>query len=324
MSQFFSDKPETNDIQPPAWFAEYQEELGQLLRTPLQVVKQQFRAPIEAYSRTFVAQIVNDGPGSLARLALYHEQYWRRLFNTFQSTFPRTAKAIGYFEFNQVALQFLAQHPSQSFDLGNSTDGFFSWLSDALELMISSSKNDSNGYRIIDTPLRSLPKTVDSSATVNTLGSVAAPWSFVLQALSLDEAERRAFRAAWEPLWEPSSSEKMRFRQLRFRYASSFSLLRLDYDLPLGRFSESQELSLERRKTPLHIVILRAQRSLGTYPLDPVFARLLALARNLSWGDAITQTERALPESLRNHLRNSVDTYADRALTRGFWTGIAT
>lgn len=256
----------------------------------------------------------------------YHEQYWRRLFNTLQEAFPRTARAVGYYWFNALASDFLVTHPLRSFDLADATEGFFSWLTRALDEMHLPDRTERapGGYRVIETPLRAMPQSVARSSAAKVLGSVAAPWSLVAQALHVDEAERRAFRTAWEPPWQPTASERAGLDAMQMRYAPSFSLLRLDYDLAVGKPSETVAFSSERQKTPVHLVILRSPRGIATYPVDPIFARLLALARGCRLGEAMNRTEKALTGVLREHLGRSKDDYIDRALTNGFWLGAVT
>lgn len=326
MKQSSPDPPEMGDVQPPAWFSAFQQEMGRLLRTPLDMSSGRFRAAVEAYPRALVDDVRNDGPGAITRLELYHEQYWRRLFNTFQEAFPRTARAVGYFWFNALVSHFLVKHPPRSFDLSEVTEGFFSWLVAALDEMVLPGKTNppASGYRVIETPLREFPPSGTRSAAVHVLGSVAAPWSLVTQALHVDEAERRAFRAAWETPWQPTALERARLREMRLRYAPSFSLLRLDYDVPVGRPLDDKEFSPHKQKTPAHVVILRAPRGMTTYPVDPIFARLLALARGCPLGEALNRTEKALTGALREHWEQSVNGYIDNALSYGFWIGTAT
>lgn len=81
-----SDSPK---VQPSEWFTAFQQEMGRLLRTPLDVRKGHFRSAVEDYPKTLVTAVHHDGPGAIARLVLYHEQYWRHLFNTFQATSTR-------------------------------------------------------------------------------------------------------------------------------------------------------------------------------------------------------------------------------------------
>jgi len=322
------DSTECVDLSPPAWLTAFQNEMGRLLRTPLDKRNGRFRAPVESYPAAFVAIVRDDAPGALARIELYHEQYWRRLFNTLQEAFPRTAQAIGYFWFNALASHFIEAHPPQSYDLAQASDGFFSWLIRALDEMVPPGKTNGapSGYRVIETPLRALsPSRMGiRSAVANVLGSVDAPWSLVAQALHLDEAEQRAFRASSESTWFPTARERAGLYDMRLRFAPSFSLLRLDYDLPAGKPSANVEFSRERRKTPAHVVILRSPRGIATHPVDPIFARLLALARVCRWGEAVTRTEKALSDVLRDHLRRSMETYIDTSLNNGFWIGPAT
>lgn len=323
MTSSVPDSPEMVDIHPPAWLTTFQREMGQILRTPLDTTTGRFRAVVEAYPPAFVAEVIDDGPGAVPRLQLYHEQYWRRLFNTLQETFPRTARAVGYFWFNALASRFLEMFPPQSYDMANVSEGFFSWTMRALDELSppNHSEAESGGHRVIDTPLRMLPQSGTRSPAAAVLASVTTPWSFVAQALHVDEAERRAFRATCEPLWNPTARERAELWDRRLRYAPSFSLLRLDYDLPLGKLSEGTTFSSERRKTPTHLVILRSSRAIATHPIDPIFARLLALARINRLGEAMARTEKALPPALREHLRRSMDGYIDTSLTKGYWIG---
>lgn len=314
---------ENADLRPPAWLTAFQNEMGRLLRSPLDKQTGRFRAAVESYPPAFVAAVRDDAPGALARIELYHEQYWRRLFNTLQEAFPRTARAVGYFWFNALASHFLEAHPPQSYDLAQASDGFFVWLMRALDEMVSPSKTDAapNGYRVIETPLRMMPSLGTRSLAANVLGSVNVPWSLVVQALHLDEAEQRAFRGSCESAWIPTPRERAGLYDIRLRFAPSFSLLRLDYELPVGKPSGNVDFSLERRKTPAHVVILRSARGIATYPVDPIFARLLALARVCRLGEAVTRTEKALTDVLREHLRRSMETYIETSLSNGFWIG---
>lgn len=323
MTQSPQDASPEVDVQPPAWFTAFQVEMGRLLRTPLNTNHGRFRADVESYPRALVADVQNDAPGASARLELYHEQYWRRLFNTLQEAFSRTSRVMGYFGFNGLASRFLDEHPPTSFDLANVTEGFFSWTMHGLDELCPPGKTEAaqGGYRLIETPLRAIPQSAARSSAVGALGAVAAPWSLVAQALHVDEAERRAVRAIWEPLWNPTVQERARLFEMRPRYAPSFSLLRLDYYLPLGKLPDDAEFVPERRKTPAHVVLVRSSRGIATYPIDPIFARLLALARVCRLGEAQIRTEKALNEALREHLRRSSDAYIDSALKYGFWIG---
>ncbi len=314
------DNREPQGAQPPAWWTELQRDMGRLLRSPLDTSAGQFRAPVASYARALVAQVRDDAPGVQTRLAVYHEQYWKRLFTTLQGAFPRTAAVRGYFWFNGVASTFLETHPPRGFDLADVSERFFSELMAALG-ELAGAPTKSAGYSVIETSLRALSGRAQSSAMASALASVDTPWSLVAQALHLDEAERRAFRAPREPAWCPCPEERARLPEARLRYAASFSLLRLDYDLPTGHGVDSMDGRVARRKTPAHVVLARAPRGIATHAVDPIFARLLTRARRDPLGKAVTQTESALAGPLRDHLHRSLDDYIQVAITSGWWVG---
>lgn len=316
------DDSEPRGAAPPPWWTELQEELGKLLCAPLDASSGRFRAPVAAYPRALVAEVRDEAPGVHERLALYHEQYWKRLFTTLQGSFPRAAAVMGYFQFNGVASRFLGMYPPRSFDLADVSERFFEEVSAALDALASGHAKTA-GHRLIETPLRALSGSAPGATLAGDLGSVEAPWSLVAQALHLDEAERRAFRAAREPIWQPSPEERARLPEARLRYAASFSLLRLDYNLPTGPVTGSMDGRVARGKAPAHVVLVRAPRGVAAQIIDPIFARLLTRARLGLFGDAVKQTEGALAAPLREHLHRSLDEYIDTALSRGFWVGAA-
>ena len=328
MSRREEDVCEPVNAEPPAWWTELQAEMGRLLRTPLDSSQGRFRAPVEEYSLAFVAAVRNEAPGVNARLALYHEQYWRRLFTTIQTAFPRTASVIGHFWFNGLVSRYLEMHPPRGFDLSDVGERFFPALMAALEPLAalgvgSGLGKESAGYRVIEDSLRTLQqRCVHESPMAGIFRSVDAPWSLVTQALHLDEAERRAFRATGEAVWSPSPEERARLRDSRLRYAGSFSLLRLDYELPLSQALDGLDHDAPRRKTPMQVVVVRGKIGVATQVVDPVFARLLARGRLVPLGEAVAQTESALQGSLREHLHRSLDDYIRVALTNGWWVGV--
>jgi hypothetical protein len=111
--------------------------------------------------------------------------------------------------------------------------------------------------------------------------------------------------------------------EARLKYAASFSLLRLDYELPTGPVTGAMDGRVARTKAPAHVVLVRAPRGVAAQTIDPIFARLLSRARLGLFGDAVKQTESALAAPLRDRLHRSLDGYIDIALSRGFWVGAA-
>ncbi len=162
MSRSKDDPPEPIEFAPPAWWGQLQREMGELLRSPLDASAGRFRAPTELYPPTLVAIVRDDAPGVHARLALYHEQYWKRLFTALQGSFPRAALAMGYYGFNGVASSFLQANPPRSFDLADASERFFATVMAALYALAAGATTEAGGseYRVIEASLRALRRAV--------------------------------------------------------------------------------------------------------------------------------------------------------------------
>jgi hypothetical protein len=312
-------------VAPPDWWASLQREVAALLTVPLDDDGGRFRARTERYASALAGQIVDDGPGVRARLALYHEQYWKRLFQSLQQAYPRTTRALGAFTFNRVAARHLGRHPPAAVDLAGVQEGFYAGLAAELSALAGPA---SQGYRVLETPIAALvarapsasggllvdrgPSVVDAA-----LAEADAPWSLVMQALALDEAERRALRAPREPPWLPSALERSRLRAARMRVAASFSLVRADFDL-----AADDPAQMRRRTSPQHHLVVRSQTGVATVRVDPLFARLLARSGDEPLGDAIAAVARAAQGPLRARLAENLEGYLERALELGVWVGV--
>src|SRR4051812_20796298 len=80
----------------PAWLLELQATFGDVLRTPLSSATGTFCADTAAYPAALLARVTSRAEISQAeRLAVYHRQYWFRLFTLLQGAFPLTANLIG-------------------------------------------------------------------------------------------------------------------------------------------------------------------------------------------------------------------------------------
>lgn len=308
----------------PAWWTSLQADFGALLAAPLASDGGRFRPRTELYVPSLVEAIVDDGPGAIARLALYHEQIWRRFFNALQDAFPRVARVMGHFHFNRAASLFLEERPPQGVDLANLGVGFFPWLKAQLDA-VAPTPEAARPVRLVETPLRDLVRerpTKDLPLGA-VFGALEAPWSLLSQALALDEAERRAFRAPREPRWQPTPAERARLSKCRVVYASSFSLVRLDYTLPSPDARDELDAHAPRSRTPVHWVVVRTEAGVATLVVDPLFARLLARAADEQLGDAIDAVLRAADRPLREHFVANRERYLERAIDAGIWIGAA-
>jgi hypothetical protein len=309
---------------PPEWWRSLQSDLSALLAVPLVSDGGAFRPRTDAYAPSVVGAIVDDGPGAIARLALYHEQIWRRFFNALQGSFPRVARVMGAFHFNRAASLFLEQCPPQGVDLADIGVGFFPWLETQLDA-IAPRAVAARPARLVETPLRELvperpPKDLPLGSV---MGALEAPWSLLSQALRFDEAERRAFRAPREPRWQPTPNQRARLSKMRVVYASSFSLVRLDYILPSSGARDELDARAPRSKTPVHWVVVRTDSGVATFVVDPLFARLLARAADEPLGDAVEAVSQAASGPLREHFVANLERYLERAIDTGCWIGAA-
>jgi hypothetical protein len=125
----------------PHWYRALLRSFGETLRAPLHNSGAHFVARLPA-GAPIVAFVVDDGPGAVARLALYQEQYWMRLFGVFQETFPRTAQALTPFVFNTFVSAFRAEAPSSSCDLAEVVAGFSAFVLDAADARVTSLVRD--------------------------------------------------------------------------------------------------------------------------------------------------------------------------------------
>ncbi|HEY6877328.1 MAG TPA: DNA-binding domain-containing protein, partial [Polyangiales bacterium] len=108
-----------------AELAEFQRQFSALLRTPLDRESGSLRAPRESYDAQLVDLIQGD---ARARLAVYHRQYWFRLFTTLQREYPLCARLLGMWHFNGLAAAYLQEHPPAARDLQHCAHAFVPFL----------------------------------------------------------------------------------------------------------------------------------------------------------------------------------------------------
>jgi hypothetical protein len=109
----------------PEWLLELQGRFGALLRTPLERSSGELRAETAGYDAALTEAVLPTETSSAAeRLAVYHRQYWFRLFTVLQGLYPLTARLLGYWRFNELAARHLVERPPSGFDIDTIGDGF--------------------------------------------------------------------------------------------------------------------------------------------------------------------------------------------------------
>lgn len=109
----------------PAWLARIQREFTDLLATPLDRSTGRLLSREGDYPRELLERVVDAPPIAPAeRLAVYHRQYWYRLLDLLQTSFPVSTRLLGHYHFNEPAALYFSAHPPRSRDLDRDADGF--------------------------------------------------------------------------------------------------------------------------------------------------------------------------------------------------------
>jgi Putative DNA-binding domain len=239
---------------PPEWVRE-SAALSASLANPLALDMSGFSVP-EGEAKDVAGILRESAAGAGATLtkrwALYRKQRWVRLFETYQLTARRTAMALGYFEFNQIAHEYLLRSPPSHWDLGHATHGFLPWLVDAW-----------------------MP------AHPETLARRGIPREALHECVLLDLAESRAFQAKPTAPWLPTIDELQGASDKILRQNHSATLLALHWGVSGsgGPFRE--------RVSPEYLVVLQRDTRVLIERVDPPFARLLELTRGRPLGAAL-------------------------------------
>ncbi|MBM4282504.1 MAG: DUF2063 domain-containing protein [Deltaproteobacteria bacterium] len=335
----------TSTVAPPAWWQALQDDFGAFLRSPLRDDGGRFRADA-ADTAKLLACVKDDEPGAAARLALYHAQYWMRLFHVLQQAFPRTAGVVGPFTFNRLASAFLVQTPPRGFDLEDIARNFHPALQGTLEALVRPTQRSASPQGVIEESLSALLTRVPAAALTvpawHGLLSLDLPWSMLAQALALDEACRRAFDAPATSAWAIGDDDIAAIMASRVgvRMAPSLSIVRVDWDLDVDGVmpptsgnavanaatdaratAQSSPPRSRRRQTARHHVVVHRIDGVSHGTVDAVFARVLARLRRERFRDLRVHFEQKLPTGADGHLQQAFAGYARRAAALGWWIG---
>lgn len=281
------------------WLAELQARFGEVLRQPLDHSGRQLRAPVESYPERTLADL-KAGPHTSAheRLAVYHRQYWFRLFGVLQSEFPLTARLLGMWTFNGLASRFLVREPPRHYDIQHVAHGFAAFL--ARELTDEA----------IEIPQGTLPSRA------------------VLEASAIDEAFAQVLAAPLRVPFAFTPEHAAVLPRARLEPASSWQLVRESWPLMALR----QQLAGDQGEHsvplppahagPQHWVVYAGAQGYGALPLPAVRARLLAALRELSVSEALARVEQGANREERALLLAQAQTWLADSVQRGFWSGL--
>lgn len=295
-------------IPPPVWLTEFQGAWTSLLTSPLDASSGTFRERREVYPEALKMEVsVPQGPTPSVstddRLALYHQQYWMRLFTTLQGHLPRFALSVGYWHFNHLASLHLQHSPPRHFDLERIADGLAARVEAALNDLENGKANQ---------------------AWVARLKASRAPNELLQQALWLDVCERRVFEAPFAPRWAPTASELAALATLRLRVAPALELVVESWDL-IAHSSlnavAAPTAAPRRLAKPRHWALFRTTYGVSRMQLSAPCAKFLELCRRVTFGQALAELESlATPQQLMM-VRRELPQWIQLALTHHWWLG---
>lgn len=298
----------------PSWLNEIQAEFGAVLRLPLASSSGTFAEDRTGYAA--FAGALEDSAATQARrgdrIALYHRQYWMRLFTTLQGSYPRFAWSVGYFHFNRLASLFLSEKAPSSFDIEDAGAGLGARLRQELGR-------------------RNAPTVVDSTRD---------PWQRILtesgreqrllaEALTIDAAERRVFQAGVSPSWQPTPQQLAAISERRLQFAPGFALVREHWDLA----RHSALFGLEQGpapspETPARLagarcwVFQRSARGINLISVSGEHASFLSECRRRPLGAALAALEASATEAQRTRITRELSGWIKQAVECGWWTGV--
>jgi len=284
----------------PEWLRELQGRFGDLLRTPLERSTGSLQAPSAAYDEKLLEAVLpSETHGNAERLAIYHRQYWFRLFTALRALYPLCARLVGDWHFNELAARHLHERPPRGFDIDAIGDDFE--LSIAEYLADTRAKGDNARW------------SVDPTA--------------VLEAARVDAAFHRVARAPHSEPLRPAAADASRLGESCLRLSPSAALVEERWPLSelRARFAEWQEGTQmhlgERWPSPRHWLVLRQGSQLGLLALEPREAELLGLLQELPLAQALGRLEAATPPAERALLPERTEAWLSRSVRLGIWVG---
>lgn len=284
----------------PGWLLDFQARFGGLLRTPLDRSTSSLRADMAAYDPVLVdAAQPSPTLSSAERLAIYHRQYWFRLFTVLQGLYPLTARLLGYWRLNSFAAHHLAERPPRGFDIEAIGDDFAMSLAEQLP---------EDGTIVTDSGLR-----IEAAA--------------VLDAARIDAAFHRVSRAPRSEPLRPGPADAARFGDSCLRLSASVALVEERWplaELRMGfaeRHGDERVSLLGRWPTPRHWLLVCYVSRLGLLALDPLEAELLGLLQRLPLEQALGQLESAASPADLESLPERAQAWLARSVRLGIWAG---
>jgi Putative DNA-binding domain len=272
------------DPRTEAWLADFQRRFSDLIRTPLD----RSRGTLRALGEHYDAELTADVQGAAReRLAVYHRQYWFRLFTTLQREYPLCARLLGMWNFNGLAADYLRAHPPAHYDLQRCAHAFVPFL-----------EQTTRGKRLLS----------------------GIPSEALCESARIDRAFSRVFLAPEVAPLAQLPRENLAAVQLQL--APTVELVTETWPwLELRKqVAASEKFALPgRHARPLHFAVFRTATGHGVAPLEPVAHRLFSLLAERPIGAALAELEASCDEAVRQSLPGQVQTLLARSVKLAFW-----
>jgi hypothetical protein len=227
-------------------------------------------------------------------LAVYNRQYWFRMFDVLQRTFPLTARLLGHWLFNDYASRFLLAHPPRGWDIDRACDGFVAFFSEAVGDAASAERD---------------------------------AW---IESARLDDAWQRVFGAPEIEPYRPSAADAEHLLEGRLTPSPAVALVEEHWPLLELRAQVLRDGNGEKAvPLPPRLprsrwwALVRTDQGIGQLPLDAREAELFGLLSQLAVGDALAELERICEPEERVDLPRKTQMWLARSVTLDFWTGLS-
>jgi len=279
----------------PPWLLQLQARFGEMLRAPLDRSTGQLRADTTAYEAALVEAVAPSPTVPRAdRLAVYHRQYWFRLFTVLHGLYPLTTRLIGHWRFNDLAAAHLMKRPPRGVDIDT--------IGEHLELSLAE-----------------WLETTDAS-----LGVDAAA---VAEAARVDAAFHRVTRAPHGEPFRPGPADAPRFADSCLRLSPGVALVEERWPSCELRLSLLERPSADAIRlgspwpAPRTWLLARHASKLGLLALETLEAELLQLLQQYPLALALGKLEAGVPFAERESLPERTQAWLARSVRLGVWAG---
>ena len=282
-------------LRTPDWLAEFQAGFSGALRVALKSESGTFRTDVSQIDHADHLGLSTGGRGG-SHFHAYNLQYWFRLFGVLQSEFPLTARILGLWSFNHVAMRYLTEHPPYTVDIAEVGSRLVSFLE----------RQSTSDY----------PSHAKMAGT---------SWRALVQSARIDAAWRAVFLAPSEVIWRPTQDEIERFAHMTLTMSKTVALVCENWDLVelrarmVDQAGEQRVLLPRQLDAVRHRALIRNDQAVTWIELDLLEAKLLELLAQMPVNEAMQRFEGECSGVPRATLPGLVQRWIARSMQLNLW-----